>query len=426
MTDVLDAIAGGARGSEAGESATTAGPGTGLAAAAPSLGEWSAQTAPGPNAMFAGEGTGFSSGRVQRRAQRMHNYNEELIRAAQLYKQVRAGDKRAALDFSEAMSTSDFPLLFGDILSRQIVGFYNSIRMPWELTARRSLVPDFREVKRLMVDGAEGLLSNVPELTNYPADSLRESDFGYRVSKRGKRLPLSWEARINDDLDAFGRMPQRLALSARRTEEHFATSLYVDPTGPNSTFFSAGHGNIVTGNPVLSIDSVTDALTQLASQTDDDEMPIFIDGYVLEVPQSLEVVANNIINAIQVDAASGGGDNTGNNILRVNNWLAGKLKVKVNPWLTFIDRSANRFSTWYLWANPGDGRPAQEIGFLVGHENPEMFMKAPNALRIGGGTADVMDGDFDSDAIEWKIRHVLGGTMFDYRMLMVSKGTGTP
>ena len=424
MTDVLDAIAGGARGMEAGEATATSM--RDLDSAAPTIGTWSASEAPSPTAMFAGEGTGFGAGRVQRRVQRMPRYNELLVEAAQLYRRVRRGDKRAALDFSEAMSTSDFPLLFGDVLSRQIVGFYNSVRMPWELTARRSLVPDFREVKRFAVDGAEGLLSNVPELTNYPADALRESDYGYKVSKLGKRLPLSWEARINDDLDAFGRMPQRLALSVRRTEEHFATSLYVTVTGPNSTFFTTDNGNIITNNPVLSIDSVTDALTQLGSQVDDDDMPIFIDGYVLEVPPSLEVVANNIINAIQVDAATGGGDNTGNNILRVNNWLAGKLKVKVNPWLTFIDRSANRFSTWYLWANPGDGRPAQEIGFLVGHENPEMFMKSPNALRVGGGLADVMDGDFDSDAIEWKIRHVLGGTMFDTRMLMASKGTGTP
>jgi hypothetical protein len=55
-----------------------------------------------------------------------------------------------------------------------------------------------------------------------------------------------------------------------------------------------------------------------------------------------------------------------------------------------------------------------------------MFMKAPNALRIGGGgMVDPMAGDYDSDGLEYKIRHVLGGTLMDPKMAVASNGSGS-
>lgn len=49
-----------------------------------------------------------------------------------------------------------------------------------------------------------------------------------------------------------------------------------------------------------------------------------------------------------------------------------------------------------------------EIGFLTGHETPELFMQSPNAVRVGGGAVDPMDGDFRTDSIDWKVRYVFG------------------
>lgn len=384
---------------------------------------WSAASAPSTGGMYAGEGV--RPGQVAQRGLGQAKYNQLLLEAMGLYKRVQAGNRYAALQFSEAMSTSDFPLLFGDILERQMLGFYSVRAVNWQLTTRRSRVRDFRTVKRFTIDGAQGVLETVAELANYPAVSLDTGSYEYQVAKYGKRIPFSWETMINDDLDAFNDMPQRLALSARRTEERFQTALFTGATGPNSTFFSVGHANLVTGNPALSLLGVQAAITQLNTQVDADGAPIYIGEYVLEVPPALEVVANNIINAVQIWAADGGGDGTGNNQLQATNWLSGRLKVKVNPWLPLVDVSANKNTTWYIWASPGEGRPAMEMGFLVGHESPELFMKSPNAIRIGGGgLVDPMAGDYDSDAIEWKVRHVLGGTLMDYRMAVVSNGSG--
>lgn len=421
--DLLDQLAGGNAGAGTGAAEADGG----LASVLPAVATWSSHGngAPGVEGIYMGEGRNISAIGQRNTRSRNPRYNAAVVEAAQLYKRVLGGNRWAALQFSEAMSTSDFPLLFGDILSRQILGYYSVIPVQWEWTARRSRVPDFRTVKRFAVDGAELPLDMVPELTGYPAAALTELSYEYKVAKHGRRVPMSWETRINDDLDAFSRMPQRLARAARFSEEKFATELYVGVGGPNAVFFTVGHANIITGNPALSVPGLEAALTAMASQRDVEGNPIFVDGFVLEVPPSLEVRANNIVNAIEIRSANGGGDGTGNDQLTVKNWLSGRLRVKVNPWLPIIDGTANDNSTWYVWANPNnDSRPAMEIGFLTGHEQPEMFMKSPNSIRVGGGDADVMAGDFDSDAIEWKVRHVYGGTLMDYRMGVVSNGTG--
>jgi hypothetical protein len=380
-------------------------------------------------AIYEGEGTSLSA-RI-RKARRSGNpaYKRNLLEAINLYERVLAGNRRAAIDFSEAMSTSDFAHLFGDILDRQILAKYASQPVQWDMVARRGRVRDFRLVERFTLDGGEAVLTEVKELTEYPAAKLTDNAYTYRVKKYGRRLPLSWETFVNDDLDAFRDLPDRLGNGARRTEEKFAAGLYAGASGPDSTFFTSAHKNLVTANPALSITALQSAFTLLASQVDQDGAPIYIDGVTLVVPPALTVVANNIINASEIWTAAGSGGANSDagrpDTLRVANWMANRVKVQTNPWLPLISSSANGNTSWYLFADPNVGRPAMEIGFLIGHETPELFQKASNAVRVGGGPAAPEDGDFDSDGVEMKVRHVLGGTQADSKMGVASNGSGS-
>jgi len=249
--------------------------------------------------------------------------------------------------------------------------------------------------------------------------------YSYGVGKYGRRVPLSWEDLINDDLDAFASIPDRLGNASRRTEERFATSLYASAGGPNSSFFSSGNKNLVAsgGSSALSISSLQAAYTLLASQVDADGAPIYVEAAVLVVPPALKVTAMNILNATEILAATGGGAGTANDQLTVANWMRNDVTLVVNPWLPIVSTSGTFGSTaWYLFANPSVGRPAMEIGFLMGHETPELFQKSPNAVRVGGGLISPEDGDFDSDSVEWKVRHVLGGTLMDPKSAVASPG----
>ena len=64
-------------------------------------------------------------------------------------------------------------------------------------------------------------------------------------------------------------------------------------------------------------------------------------------------------------------------------------------------------------------------------------MKLPNSVAIGEGAMgpgmgvipgttnmNPMEGDFDTDRIDYKIRHVFGGTTIDPLMAVYSNGSG--
>jgi predicted RNA-binding Zn ribbon-like protein len=362
-----------------------------------------------------------------RRKQRVGEakFQQMLLEAMDLYKRVIKGDDWARVEFKEAMTTSDFQFLFGDIIDRQMLAAYAQLPVLWSDLARSGRVRDFRTVRRFTLDGGEAILDEVGEQSEYPAAALHDGVYEYRVRKHGRRVPLSWETLVNDDLDAFADIPRRLGNAARRSEERFATNLYATATGPASPFYSAGNANL-TDEP-LSIPGLQEAFRLFGEQVDTDGAPIFVDGAFLVVPPALEVPALNILNATEITSAvgSGPGNQTGAGAdqLRVANWMRNKVTLRVNPWLPIIDQQTGS-TAWYLFASPQAGRPAMEIGFLIGHETPELYQKHPNATRVGGGMVDPTDGDFDTDSVEWKVRHVFGGTLMDPKSSIASTGTG--
>lgn len=368
-------------------------------------------------ALYAREGRRVRGGRNDPK------YKRSLLEALNLYNAVLKG--RVRVDrLQEAMTTSDFANLFADILDRQLLQKYQHRNVMWDQIARRGRVRDFRKVKRFTLDGGEAVLDEVPQNTEYPAAAVTDGKYEYSVKKFGKRLPFTWEDFINDDLDALRDMPDRLANSARFSEEKFFTSLFAASTGPNATFYSSGNKNLVTGNPALGIQGLTTGFQVLAAQKDSDGNPIYIDAVTLVVPPAQEITALNILNATEIVAATGGGDGTGNDQLRVTNWMRNRVKLVVDPWLPIVDTTSGN-TAWYLFANPSVGRPAMEIGFLTGHETPELFMAAPNAVRVGGGAVDPLDGDFRTDSVDYKVRYVFGGTLMDPKSSVSSSGAGS-
>lgn len=314
--------------------------------------------------------------------------------------------RRGQYLLKEAMTTSDFPLLFADIFDRQMLGFYEETKPTWQTYCRRGVVPDLRNVKRFAVDGAESVLPEVDQLEEYPEAPLAESVDEFNVRKYGRRIDMSWETMINDDFDSFRRNPERLARAARRSEAKFATELFVDAEGPHASLYTAGFKNIITKNAVLSIEGLQTAFQVLSEQVDEDEEPILLEVVTLVVPPALVVTAENIINAIQIDITTEGG--TEKQRLQAVNWMKNKVNLQVEPYIPNVASTKNGNTSWFLFGSPSVGRSALELGFLRGYEQPSLYERAPNARRIGGG-GEVAES-FEDDSIAWRIRHVLGGT----------------
>jgi hypothetical protein len=346
-------------------------------------------------------------------------YLARVAETAALVGRAFDGDRRAMLDISESLTTSDFPKLFGDVLDRELLAQYQQIDPIWPKFATRTVVKDFRPKHYLDLLGGRTALDLVKERGEYPARNLTEGDYTLSVAKYGARLPLTWEMIVNDDLDAFRTAPERLAQASRITEDKFATGMIATAAGPAAFFTSFAGSSLGTGK--LTVDNLSAALTTVSTRKDSDGNPILINAVVLMVPPALEVAANTVVNAqlIRFKNAAGTQD------VEVGNWLSGRVTVVVNPWLPTIDVSANAATTWYLLPAPSIARPALTMGFLRGFETPDLRVKADTGQRVGGGNIPAEEGSFEADDIQYRLRHVTGGTTLDPIAAYASNGTTT-
>jgi len=348
-----------------------------------------------------------------------------VAECAKLLREVMDGT-RPDWHLKEAMTTSDFPLLFGDVLYRQLMGYYK----PWPITYDKYFkvikLNDFRSLNMYAIDGGQGRLEQVAERAPYPETSFVETKRQIQVAKYGRRYSVTFEMMINDDLNAFNDRPNLMATGARRSEEYLATQQMFDANGPHASFFTSGNANIITGNPALGIVGLQAAYTQLATIKDADGEPILVDMATLVVPPALEITAQNMLNAIQIRLANNGGDS--NELLYVQNWMKGRLQLAVNPYIPTIVTNGTRGNTsWLLVASPSDPslRPAFVFGKLRGRENPQLFVKDPDQTLLGGGDTSPMEGNFDYDGIDYKLRHIFGAAQGDPKMAVSSNGTGS-
>ncbi|RJQ04825.1 MAG: hypothetical protein C4551_10120 [Bacillota bacterium] len=366
------------------------------------------------------------SGRLIRGGSRSPMYMQRLAEATDFLAGIYEG-RIPAHRLQEAMSTSDFPLLMGDILDRQLLANYREWPAVWRAFARQGTVRDFRQARRIAMDGLEGGYYPdylKPEQTAVKqSDDLAETGYLTQVQVYEKAFGINWRMLINDDLDAFRDLPARLARGARRTESRFATQLYVDANGPHASLYTAGNANIVTGNPALSITGLQTAMQVLAAMVDANGEPIFIDVVVLVVPPALEITAQNIINATEITIDPNAAAGTAQQQLKAQNWMRNRVRLVVDPYIPIVATAANGNTSWFLFADPNVGRPALEVTFLRGYEEPALFQKAPNTQRVGGGLEPAL-GDFDSNEIRYKGMHIIGGTRLDPKASVASNGSG--
>lgn len=331
--------------------------------------------------------------------------------------------RRPHWQLKEAMTTSDFVHLMGDMMYRQMLGHFAAYPTTWEQWCRRRVVRDFRTLNMMTLDGGQDILAEVGEKEPYPETSFTDGKYTLSVKKYGRRYGISWELTVNDDLNAFAERPMMMAVGARRSEEKLATQQLVGATGPHTGFFTVGNANKVTGNAVLSIDGLRIAYQVLKAQLDTDGQPIQINMAILMVPPALEITALNILNALVIRSTVHGGAT--NQELEMVNWMKSKLKLVVNPYIPIVASSANGNTSWFLIADPSDpmNRPAVNFGLLQGHEQPQIFQKASDSIQIGGGGSD-FPGSFENDTIDYKLRHIFGAAQCEPKAAVGSNGSG--
>ena len=372
--------------------------------------------------LMAEQGTDFENGF---RLAREHRISEARI--LQFHKDmesIRRGRLHPAVylnNLRETQGINSFPLLMADSIDRSVLMGYQEAPASWPSYCWRKVNRDFRAAKLFAIDGGEGVNEVVNELGPYPATQISESKYEVSVLKYGDTFAYSFEMFINDDLGAFMDTPRRMGRKVRRTEEDVATKLYATDAA-KAAFFTAGNNNLISGNPILGIEGLNVAINVMAQQLDADGEPIEIEGAVVVYPPALRAAVLQIANLTEVRASSLAGDS--DNLVVTTNYMRTTFTFVENKRLPLVAET-NADTGWFVFANPSLGRPALVLAFLMGHESPDLFIKAPDSVRVGGGMATPMDGSFANDSIQYKVRNFVGGSRIDPKAACFSNGSGS-
>lgn len=318
----------------------------------------------------------------------------------------------------EAMTTADFPNLFGNILSRDVHALYSEFPAPWQTMSERTDLPDFRNRETFPQGTIDQVLSKASDDGMPAAENRNYTDptaVTWGVDIYQATTELSFKQIQNDDLRFFSKVPAQFARAANRTELKVWTQTHWGATGPTNL-------TQITDNPTLTVANLKAAVAQVRKAVDAGGEPIMIEAPILEVGPDLEVTAHEIIKATALDIAA----STGSTGIRVTeNWVSKFISnVVVNPYIPIVASSSNADTSWCLLANSSRGAAAFEHGWLSGMAGPQIYMKAPNMQRVGGGVNAAM-GDFHTLSTQYKVLDIFGVKLIDSRLGFMSNGTGS-
>lgn len=325
----------------------------------------------------------------------------------------------------EAMTTSDFPALFGDILDRSVLALYQTVPAEWRKITKRKVNRDFRTARMFAIDGGDDLLPLIPEKSEYPASNREEIYYDLKVYKMGRQFDISWESLINDDLGALSDTPQRFAMAVSNTLHAqvitaFATNIGAVAEGSGGNLYQVGLNASDLPLTIGNLQTACSAMRQFRSRSG---MPMFNRAKYLVVPPALEFTARQILTSAQHMRLATGTNEGPWPITNVISQYG--LELIVDDFLPYVIGNLGKNfgdTAWYLFADPASV-PSVAAVYLAGHENPEICMKSSNKVSIGGGgDLGPLSGDIETDNVIYRLRMCFHADHLDWRGTWMSTG----
>lgn len=288
--------------------------------------------------------------------------------------------------FRESLDSTSFANVLGNSITRRLIADYRDLGQwdVWRNACEVVPVNDFRTQERTRF-GGYGDLPGVNQGSPYLAlSSPTDEKATYAATKRGGTEDITLEMIKNDDVSVIRRIPTNLSRSAKRTLCKFVLDFV--RTNPviydGVVLFHASHGNL--GAAALDATSLAARRLAMKKQAElNSAARLGIGPKFLWVPDDLEETGVNLFNR-----------NTNNDKTFVQT-----LTLTVMPVPYWTDAN-----DWALSADVLD-IPGIEIGFLDGNQEPEIFVQ-------DNPTVGSM---FTNDKVTYKIRHIYGGNVKDFR-----------
>ncbi len=307
------------------------------------------------------------------------------------------GMSRQEIAVVAMQSTSDFPAILSAAVNKSLRAGYEGTMRTFTAFCRQATLPDLKEISRTQLSGAPGL-KRVQEGAEYEYGSMSDGAEKYAVLKYGRRIALTWETIINDDLDALSRIPQAFGASAADLESDIVYGVLTGNAkmSDGKTLFHSDHGNIGTATALKDAldaaaarDPIADMREQMLLQKGLEGRYITVRPSYLIVPPRLEQTALRICSA--AFQATRGVD---------VNVMGSLLTPIVEP------RLHDTSDTAYYGAAAPSTVDTIEYAYLQGHEG--VFTESRNGFEV--------------DGVEIKCRHVFGAKAIDHRGLWRNAG----
>ena len=288
--------------------------------------------------------------------------------------------------FREAVNSATFSNILGNAITRQMLNTYqlNDLYNDWRDLVDIVPVRDFRTQERTRIGGYANLPA-VAQAAAYAAlTTPGDEKSTYAVTKRGGLETVTIEAIANDDVGLIQRMPTALGIGAARTLYEFVYG-FLD-TNPviydGLALFIAGHNN--TAVAAMDAISYSAARLRLMKQAElSSAKRLGLIARHLYVPADMEEAAFNLF------VRGTNQDET----------FTQSRKPKTHVVAHWTDTN-----NWYVTADKAQV-PLIQLGFFNGQEEPELFVQdSPTQGSL-----------FASDQITYKIRHIYGGAVMDFR-----------
>lgn len=284
---------------------------------------------------------------------------------------------------------SDFDVLLETTINKVLQAAFAIAPDTWRRFCRVGSVSDFRAHNRYMM-GSFGPLDSVGEVQEYKNKAIPDGEKqSITAATKGNIIGLSRQAIINDDMDAFSRLPTMLGRAAGLSIETdvYAALALNSGLGPtlsdgNPLFHNRTNRNNIATGAALSAANI-DLDRQVMAQMKDISGNDYVDllPAILLVPLSLGSTARTI-NSAEYDP-----DAVANKSQLKPNTVRGLFRDVVDtPRLTGTRR--------YLFSDPNIAA-ALEVAFLDGQQSP--VLETQDGWRV--------------DGVEWKVRidYAVGG-----------------
>lgn len=296
-------------------------------------------------------------------------------------------------------TSSDFPLILSNVANKSLLDGFATAPTSYQFWAAITSLNDFKATQRIKFSEV-GKLKLVPEGGKYSETALTEKKETIQLGTYGRVWTMSRQAIINDDLDAFSRVPASFGMQAAYLPNDLAISVLTANAAmtDGNALFSAAHGNN-SAETDRRLDTVAHAqaaavymyglMAQQQTYADSSES----DGkrYLNLRPRVWLVAGTDEIIARQsVVSAGDAGVSSGSIVNPIGN-LSLQVVADQN-----IKTSASDYSH-YMFADPRIA-PVVEVAFLQGNQQPYF---------------ERMD-ESDSDGSKWLIRLDCGAAAVDH------------